>query len=270
MTMRPQFASSPAIAVFTKGELAMARPTRRAEPASTAPVTSMRMNFCAPSPSRTTCSARSSSTSFNASAKPSRLSAPLPAVPVANSSTVSLVEVSLSTVVALKLRAVPAASMACNRSGATTASVNTKHSMVAMSGAIMPLPLAMPVMRTVLPPMVAVRVDALGKVSVVMIPRAASSHLPASSAPCSAGSAVVMRSCGQHLADHAGAGQEHLGGRAAEQGGGGIGGGLRRLAAAGAGEHVGVAGIHHHAARLPRRPVPRGTSRRARRGTCCG
>ncbi len=40
-----------------------------------------------------------------------------------------------------------------------------KTSMVAMSGAIMPEPLAMPLMVTVLPPSFTLTVDALGKVS---------------------------------------------------------------------------------------------------------
>ncbi len=109
----------------------------------------MRISFCAPSPSRTTCSARSSSTASSAAANGGQVAdAALPACPVANSSTVSLVEVSLSTVVRLKLRFHPRASIACSAAAGTAASVNTKHSMVAMSGAIMPLPLAMPVIRT--------------------------------------------------------------------------------------------------------------------------
>ena len=44
-----------------------------------------------------------------------------------------------------------------------------------MSGAIMPAPLQKPLMTTVAPPILAVRVASLGKVSVVMIARAASS-----------------------------------------------------------------------------------------------
>ena len=65
-----------------------------------------------------------------------------------------------------------------------------------MSGAIMPLPLAMPVIRTSASPIRAVRVAALGKVSVVMMPRAAASQ-PSSRRPaCSAGSAATSFSCG--------------------------------------------------------------------------
>ena len=72
----------------------------------------------------------------------------LAAAPVANSSSVSEVEVSLSTVIALKLRCTALASSACSAGAAIGASVNTKESIVAMSGAIMPAPLAMPLMST--------------------------------------------------------------------------------------------------------------------------
>src|SRR4051812_7151353 len=48
--------------------------------------------------------------------------------------------------------------------------------MVAMSGAIMPAPLAIPLMVTVVFPILAVAVATLGNVSVVMIALAASSH----------------------------------------------------------------------------------------------
>src|SRR5690242_20937980 len=52
MTMRPQLASSPAIAVLTSGELATARPILRAAPLDEAPPTLMVTNLVAPSPSR--------------------------------------------------------------------------------------------------------------------------------------------------------------------------------------------------------------------------
>ena len=50
-----------------------------------------------------------------------------------------------------------------------------------MSGAIMPEPLQKPLMRTATPSIVAVAVAPLGKVSVVMIARAAGSQAAASS-----------------------------------------------------------------------------------------
>ena len=67
------------------------------------------MNFCAPSPSRTTSWASWRQTSCSAAAKASapgssnEASGALPALPVAKASTVSLVEVSLSTVMQLKV-----------------------------------------------------------------------------------------------------------------------------------------------------------------------
>ena len=223
MTIRPQLASSPATAVFTSGELAIAIAIRCADLPVTAPVTSMRISFCAPSPSRTTCSARSCSTSSSAlrngrmACLSSRSTRGCLAWPVANSSTVSLVEVSLSTVVALKLCLTPRSSMSCSSPAGSLASVNTKHSIVAMSGAIMPLPLAIPLIRTGTPPISAVRVLALGKVSVVMMPRAASSHLAGVERGVEAGQRGGEPFVRQHLADHAGAGHEHFVLRAADE-----------------------------------------------------
>ncbi len=83
---------------------------------------------------------------------------------------------SLSTVIALKLWVTPFERSACRTGAATGASVMTKESIVAMSGAIMPAPLAMPLIVTVASPNGTVRVASLGKVSVVMIARAASGH----------------------------------------------------------------------------------------------
>src|SRR5579859_6675550 len=57
------------------------------------------------------------------------------------------------------------------------ASVNRKANIVAMSGAIMPEPLAMPLIVTLAPAIVAVRVTALANVSVVRIASAASFQL---------------------------------------------------------------------------------------------
>ena len=54
MTTRPQFGSSPAIAVFTSGELAMESAILRAASGVSAPVTWTVTNFVAPSPSFTT------------------------------------------------------------------------------------------------------------------------------------------------------------------------------------------------------------------------
>src|SRR4028118_1094328 len=139
------------------------------------------------------------------------------------------------------------------------ASVKTKDSMVAMSGAIMPAPLAMPLRVTSTPPSRAVRVATFGKVSVVMMALAASSQAlgfafrsQASSTPwnlvASRGSPItpveamntwearppaapraVALVRVQGLADHAGGSDEYLGGPAARGLGGDVGGELHRV-----------------------------------------
>ena len=65
-------------------------------------------------------------------------------MPVANSNSVSLVEVSPSTVIALKEFAAASASIGCKTAFGSAASVKTKASNVAMSGAIIPDPFAIP------------------------------------------------------------------------------------------------------------------------------
>ena len=96
------------------------------------------------------------------------------AAPVAKASSVSDVEVSLSMVTALKVSSTPLLSSDCSTADDSGASVNTKDSMVAMSGMIMPAPLAMPLMVTLALPSFTVAVATFGKVSVVMIALAAS------------------------------------------------------------------------------------------------
>lgn len=117
----------------------------------------------------------------------------LPALPVANRSTVSDVDVSPSTVMQLKLLSTARESSFCRTLAGSAASVNRKTSMVAMSGAIMPEPLAMPLMVTVLPPSFTRAVAALGKVSVVMMAFAAMPHALGSAAWASFGRALVMK-----------------------------------------------------------------------------
>ena len=65
-----------------------------------------------------------------------------------------------------------------------------------MSGAIMPDPLQKPLSRTLAPSIVAVAVAPFGKVSVVMIARAANSQAPASSNGTMFGRAALIRSAG--------------------------------------------------------------------------
>ena len=116
--------------------------------------------------------------------------------PVAHRISVSLVEVSLSTVMQLNERSAPRASSACSIPAGSFASVATKASMVAMSGWIMPEPLAMPLMVTGTPSIAAVRVTSFAKVSVVMIAAAAAAQASDSRSAASCGSAAVMRSSG--------------------------------------------------------------------------
>src|SRR5882757_8695964 len=182
ITTRPQLASSPAIAVFTSGEFATDIAILRADALVVAPSTMISTSLRAPSPSRATCSARSASTSRNAFTNAFSLGslarlifgAPFAeAAPVAKASRVSEVEVSLSMVRALKVSSTPLLSSDCSTADDNGASVNTNDSMVAMSGAIMPAPLAMPLMVTLALPSLTVAVATFGKVSVVMIARAA-------------------------------------------------------------------------------------------------
>ena len=69
--MRPQLGSEPAIAVFTRGELAIARAICVAAASSAAPRTWMVIFFRAPSPSRAIISARSCRTQLSTSSKTS-------------------------------------------------------------------------------------------------------------------------------------------------------------------------------------------------------
>ena len=81
-------------------------------------------------------------------------------------------------VTALKVSSTPFLSSDCSAAAVIGASVNTKASMVAMSGAIIPAPLAMPLMVTVARPSFTVEVATLAKVSVVMMALAAPIHSP--------------------------------------------------------------------------------------------
>ena len=86
------------------------------------------------------------------------------------------------------------ANRVCSTSAGRAASVKTKASMVARSGAIMPDPLAMPLRVTSMPPMLAVRVAPLGKVSVVIIALAAACHAPGAKSAFSPGNAPMILS----------------------------------------------------------------------------
>src|SRR6266581_233319 len=108
----------------------------------------------------------------------------------------SLVEVSPSMLMRLNERAAAWATRCCSASRETAASVATNPSMVAMSGRIMPAPLAIPV--TVTPRLSSrARCDrALGTVSVVMIVSAARAQLSSHRSATHAGRPATMRSSG--------------------------------------------------------------------------
>ena len=116
----------------------------------------------------------------------------LPAKPLAKASTVSLVLMSPSTVIRLKLEATASFSAACNGLAAMSQSVVMKHSIVAcrpagtppgtaagrapvgdIPGWIIPAPLHIPPMRTTRPPILSSIARVFGRESLVMMASAA-------------------------------------------------------------------------------------------------
>ena len=91
-------------------------------------------------------------------------------------------------VTALKVSSTPLLSSDCSTPDDSGASVNTNDSMVAMSGAIMPAPLAMPLIVTLALPSLTVAVATFGKVSVVMIALAALIQSPGTAVSASVAS----------------------------------------------------------------------------------
>ncbi len=189
------------------------------------------MNLVAPSPSRAIPCARriqtlrrARSNGTHSGCEPSR--GPLPsghAAPLARRRVVSLVDMSPSTTIMLKLSSTAARRASCKYGGETAASVAMKASMVAMWGAIIAAPLAIPATVIVLsgakggdapaasarPRGRAKRAEAvLGTVSVVIIASTAASP------PC--GGEGEGADSGEQLvrvqgdADHAGGGDEDL------------------------------------------------------------
>ncbi len=132
---RPQFGSEPAMAVFTSGELAMARAMVSAARSLGAPSTSIVTSFFAPSPSRAIWIASDSSTSVSADSRTFADGLNFE-TPFASTATMSLVEVSPST--EIRLKETPMALFSAARStgpGVATASVITIPSVVAMVAA---------------------------------------------------------------------------------------------------------------------------------------
>ena len=235
MTTRPQLGSSPAMAVLTSGELAMEKPMRRAAASLSAPVTSMVTNLVSPSPSFTTCQGQlvHQIVQRGGERRPSRARrvrryaarrAPA-AAPVANSSTVSLVEVSLSMVMQLKVCRRPAASMRLQRrlrDGRVGEDVDQHRRQVRRDHAGA---LGEAVDDHVRRRRAAtLRVASLGKVSVVMMARAASCQRVGAGRPGEPVEQMRELAGIERLADHARRGDVDLLGRAADR----LGGGLRR------------------------------------------
>ncbi|MNV42837.1 hypothetical protein D3C71_1345340 [compost metagenome] len=160
------------------------------------------MNLVAPSPSRTMACANCCATASSAalrdwpSALPNDVMGAWPALLEAITTNESLVEVSPSMVTRLNEPSANSRASCCTTAGATQASVARKPSMVAMLGRIMPAPLLMPVMETVAPPIFTWAENALGKVSVVMMPSAARAQWSGCASAMAAGRPASMRSTG--------------------------------------------------------------------------
>ena len=120
-----------------------------------------------------------------------------PARPPAKRRMVSLVEVSPSTVIRLKLVGRAWRSSVFRTWGVAAASVKIKTNSVAISGWIMPEPLAMPARVNCLPPIIPCASAALGRVSVVMMARAASPNPSGWSPATNWGRAWMIRSPGR-------------------------------------------------------------------------
>ena len=177
---RPQLASAPNMAAFTRLEQTTDLATVLACASSAAPVTVHSSSLVAPSPSAAMQRHRWTVTVLSAAMKasnsgPSAVISAFPAWPLARMTTMSLVEVSPSTLTILKVRCTSLESAFCSMAGLTAASVVRNTSIVAMLGWIIPEPLAMPPSTHCLPPTVNSTASCLGTVSVVMMPSTAAS-----------------------------------------------------------------------------------------------
>ena len=150
-------------------------------------------------------------------------------------------------------------------SGASPASVWTKHSIVAKLGEIIPAPLACAVMRTVPLGSVTSTAARLGNRSVVRIDSPNASSPVSDSSPRAARMPLMIGSVGQRHADHAGRGdrddlrvepQRHRGGALHA---GGV------VDPAPPGGRVGVAGVGDHRAQRVERAALLAQDHRARR-----
>ena len=116
----------------------------------------------------------------------------LPAAPLARMASISFVEVSPSIEIILNVSSATSLHAFCRSSGAMSASVVTKQSIVAILGWIMPEPFAMPPIVHSLSPIGKRTATCLRFVSVVMIASAASPLPPVESDAASAGMASLI------------------------------------------------------------------------------
>ena len=142
LTIRPQYGSAPFREHFTSIDPATCRAADRASATDCAPFTVIRATFVPPSASVTIASARDAQADLTASSKSP--SATGPARPLASRTTVSLVEQHPSTVISLKLAATARRRTPHRTSGSHSASVVSTASIVAMSGASIAAPFAIP------------------------------------------------------------------------------------------------------------------------------
>src|ERR687898_54152 len=143
LATRPQYGSPPNHEHLTSWLCATLRAAWRASSSDAAPVTRTFTTLVWPSASPTSWVARSRQAPATAAAS-AAWSAGAPERPLASRSTVSLVEVQLSTVTALKLSATPASSTRSSVGGSTSASVVRTASIVARLGASIAAPFAIP------------------------------------------------------------------------------------------------------------------------------
>ena len=130
--------------------MAIEKPIFFAIDADLAPTTFIVINFVAPSPSATICLARFNDNLCNAFSKSCSLGSKILyifeffALPVAKIANISFVEVSPSTVIELNVVVETFLRMAFKKIDGIFASVNMKDNIVAILGAIMPEPFAIP------------------------------------------------------------------------------------------------------------------------------
>ena len=150
------------------------------------------MSVSAPSPSRAIWRVSDSATAPSAASSSSGSAGP--AAPLASTTAVSLVDVSVSMLTQLNVRSTTRRKRRSSSLGSTSASVSSTAIIVAMSGSIIPTPLAMPTTRAGPSP---TRASAtFGTVSVVIIARAAATASVAVGAAGISATPARMRSSG--------------------------------------------------------------------------